>query len=180
MLFWEDMIALLVCLKYYSFMSNDRLFLWITRVLIFMPWLDIWSNNLWRSENNDTRRELIHLHRIYNFWLFHANIIQLSYTFGKFLYYFLGLTYWSSASVSSCLLHVFGFAENPYETQSKRGKNLWRFFWNICHFWEKESTRDEARGAHKDGGRAPGVRARPWSLCPLRKAVGALLVAQES
>ena len=25
------------------FMSNDRLFLWITRVLIFMPWLDIWS-----------------------------------------------------------------------------------------------------------------------------------------
>ena len=25
------------------FMSNDRLLLWITRVLIFMPWLDIWS-----------------------------------------------------------------------------------------------------------------------------------------
>ena len=25
------------------FMSNDRLLLWITRALIFMPWLDIWS-----------------------------------------------------------------------------------------------------------------------------------------
>ena len=25
------------------FMSTDRLLLWITRVLIFMPWLDIWS-----------------------------------------------------------------------------------------------------------------------------------------
>ena len=31
---------------------------------------------------------LICLRRIYNFWLFHANIIQLSYTFGNFLYYF--------------------------------------------------------------------------------------------
>ena len=25
------------------FMSNDRLLLWITRILIFIPWLDIWS-----------------------------------------------------------------------------------------------------------------------------------------
>ena len=31
---------------------------------------------------------LIRLRRIYNFCLFHANIIQLSYTFGNFLYYF--------------------------------------------------------------------------------------------
>ena len=29
---------------------------------------------------------LMHLHRIYNFWLFHANIIQLSHIFGNFLY----------------------------------------------------------------------------------------------
>ena len=40
LLFWKDMIALLVRSKYYCFMSNDRLLLWITRVLIFMPWLD--------------------------------------------------------------------------------------------------------------------------------------------
>ena len=31
---------------------------------------------------------LIRLRRIYNFLLFHANILQLSYTFGNFLYYF--------------------------------------------------------------------------------------------
>ena len=31
---------------------------------------------------------LIRLRRIYNFWLFHANIIQLLYTFGNLLYYF--------------------------------------------------------------------------------------------
>ena len=29
---------------------------------------------------------LIRLRRIYNFWLFHANIIQLLHTFGNFLY----------------------------------------------------------------------------------------------
>ena len=34
------------------------------------------------------RCSLIRLRRIYNFLLFHANIIQLSYTFGNFLYYF--------------------------------------------------------------------------------------------
>ena len=43
------------------------------------------------------RCALIRLCRIYNFLLFHANIIQLSYTFGNFLYYFLGLTYRSGA-----------------------------------------------------------------------------------
>ena len=31
---------------------------------------------------------LIRLRRIYNFLLFHANILQLSCTFGNFLYYF--------------------------------------------------------------------------------------------
>ena len=54
------------------------------------------------------------------------------------------------------------------------------YFWNICDFWEKESTRDDARGAHKGEGRAPGGRARPGPLWPLRKAVGALLSPQES
>ena len=29
---------------------------------------------------------MICLRRIYNFWLFHANIIQLSHIFGNFLY----------------------------------------------------------------------------------------------
>ena len=31
---------------------------------------------------------LIRLRRIYNFLLFHANILELLYTFGKFLHYF--------------------------------------------------------------------------------------------
>jgi hypothetical protein len=32
---------------------------------------------------------MIRLHHIYNFLLFHANILQFPYTFGNFLYYFL-------------------------------------------------------------------------------------------
>ena len=36
---------------------------------------------------------LIRLRRIYNFLLFHTNIIQLSYTFWELFILFLGLTY---------------------------------------------------------------------------------------
>ena len=40
------------------------------------------------AKMNFMRRGMIRLRRIYNFLLFHANILQLSYTFGNFLYYF--------------------------------------------------------------------------------------------
>ena len=53
------------------------------------------------------------------------------------------------------------------------------FFWNICDFWEEESTRDDARGGHEAGG-APGGQARPGPSWPPRKAVDALLSPQES
>ena len=32
------------------------------------------------------------------------------------------------------------------------------FFWNICDFWEEESTRYDARGGHEAGGAPQGVR----------------------
>ena len=35
------------------------------------------------------------------------------------------------------------------------------FFWNIYDFWEEESTRDDARGAHEEGGAPQGVRRAP-------------------
>ena len=31
-------------------------------------------------------------------------------------------------------------------------------FWNICDFWEEESTRDGARGGHETGGVPQGCR----------------------
>jgi hypothetical protein len=35
-------------------------------------------------------------------------------------------------------------------------------FWNICDFWEKESTQDGARGGHEAPGRGQGVVAPRW------------------
>ena len=37
MLFWEDIIALLVCLKYYCFYVNIKLLFWILWIWTFMP-----------------------------------------------------------------------------------------------------------------------------------------------
>ena len=53
------------------------------------------------------------------------------------------------------------------------------FFWNIFDFWEEESTRDDARGAHEGEGRTPGGQARPGPSWPLHKEVGAILSPQE-
>ena len=39
MLFWEDIIAWLVCLKYYYFYVNIKLLSWIFRIWIFIPQL---------------------------------------------------------------------------------------------------------------------------------------------
>ena len=54
-------------------------------------------------------------------------------------------------------------------------------FWNICDFWEEESTRKNgARGGHKSGPRDHSRWAHPplsWATC---KAVAALLWPQES
>ena len=52
-------------------------------------------------------------------------------------------------------------------------------FWNICDFWEEESTRNGVRGGHETGG-APSPWARPGLLWATRKAVDALLLLQES
>ena len=51
------------------------------------------ENDAGKGQNMNTLACVIRLRRIYNFLLFHANILQLPYTFGNFLYYFLGLTY---------------------------------------------------------------------------------------
>ena len=67
-------------------------------------------------------------------------------------------------SASSCLLHVFCFAETQYQTEYK--KNGRRFFWNICDFWEVKSTRDDARGAHEGARRTQGGGRPPVSWTP--------------
>ena len=41
--------------------------------------------------------------------------------------------------------------------ESKHDKNLPRFFWNICDFWDLESTQMEAHTAHKTPGHGLGA-----------------------
>ena len=110
---------------------------------------------------------LIRLRRIYNFWLFHANIIHFHILFGNFLYYFLGLTYWSSAHCQFLFVACFLFSRNPISNGVQTKKNGRRFFWNIYDFLEVKSTRNGIRGGHEVGGapypprRAPDPRGPP-------------------
>ena len=69
---------------------------------------------------------LIRLRHIYNFLLFHANIIQLLHTFDNFLYDLFGLTNLSSAQCQFMFVACFCIAENPYKTKSKHVATPWR------------------------------------------------------
>ena len=62
-------------------------------------------------------------------------------------------------SASSCLLHVFGFAEYPYQTESKWDKNGGNLFLENMENSEGKSTRTSARGGHEAGGAPPLGRA---------------------
>ena len=68
-------------------------------------------------------------------------------------------------SASSCLLHVFGFAEYPYQTESKRDKNGRSLFLENMENLEGKSTRTSARGGH-EAGPPPGRAILP--RVPLR------------
>ena len=48
MIFWEDMITLLVCLNYYYFYVNIKLLSWIFRIWIFIPQLRRITLKLWQ------------------------------------------------------------------------------------------------------------------------------------
>ena len=96
---------------------------------------------------------LIRLRRIYNFWLFHANILQLSYTFGNFLYYFFGTNILIQCPVPVPVCCMFFVSQNIHMKWRPNGiKTDGDFFWNICEFWEAEPTWDDARVGHEAGG----------------------------
>ena len=57
---------------------------------------------------------------------------------------------------------MFFVSQNIHIKRSPNGiKNDGDFFWNIYDFWEETSTRDDARGGHEAGGRAPDPRVHP-------------------
>ena len=85
--------------------------------------------------------------------------------FGNFLYYFWDKHIDTVPSASSCLLHVFGFAEYPYQTESKRDKNRRSLFLENMENSEGKSTRTSARGGHEVGG-APPLGYAPTLMSP--------------
>ena len=113
MLFWEDIIALLVCLKYYCFYVNIKLLFWIIWIWTFMPQERsiTWINMLGSIPHQKfcfyhlpTRgRAWIKLGDTWYvsnvsiiFLLFHAiilSVLDVLYAFICYFIWFLGLTY---------------------------------------------------------------------------------------
>ena len=123
---------------------------------------------------------LIRLRRIYNFWLFHVNIIQVLHTFGNFLYDLFGLTYFSSAQCRFLFVACFCIAENPYQIKSKRDATPRRLILEYLWFlgggininggsWWAQPTRARQRSQAWRGG-----------LCQPLTSVGTILRAQGS
>ena len=67
---------------------------------------------------------------------------------------------------------MFFVSQKPHVKWSPNGIKIDGFFWNICEFWEVESTREDARVAHEAGGAPQGVR-RALDPCghPIRRLV---------
>ena len=101
---------------------------------------------------------LIRLRRIYNFWLFHANIIQLSHILAPFY-----MIYWTNlliqCPVPVPVLCMFFVSQSIH---IKRSPNAIKFhgelFWTICEFWELESPQTEAHTGHKTPRHHPRAR----------------------
>ena len=144
-------------------MSNDRLLLCITRVLIFMPWLDYMIKimlgsiphqklsfliiYLLEDEQELSLGMLIRLQRIYKFLMFHVVIIILG-CFTVILYHFLVLTYWHSAKCqllfSACFLHRRKLISNGVQTP----RNFLEIFYGPedTH-WARAAPGGASRGA---------------------------------
>ena len=117
-----------------------------------------------------TDGSLIRLRRIYSFWLFHANIIQLSYTFGNF-YTIFGTNLLIQCPVRVPVCCMFYVSQRTHIKRSPNGiKTDGELFWNIYDFGEVKSTRDGARGSHETGGAPQGGRRALDSLgAPVRR-----------
>ena len=99
---------------------------------------------------------MICLRLIYNFLLFHANIIQLSHIFGNFLYDLLDLPI---DPVPVPFFACFIVLQKIHIKQSSNAIKIHgESFWHICDFWEVESTQTGAHRAHNTPGRATGPR----------------------
>ena len=62
---------------------------------------------------------------------------------------------------------IFYVSQKPHIKWSPNGiKKDGALFWNICDFWEEESTRDDVQGGHEIGAHAHLKWARPHPRGP--------------
>jgi hypothetical protein len=74
---------------------------------------------------------------------------------------------------------MFFVSQNIHIKQSPNTIKIYEdLFWNICDFWEEESTPDGARGGHKPPGHGQGV-GRTVVACGCLRSVDVLLSPQE-
>ena len=77
-------------------------------------------------------------------------------------------------SASSCLLHVFCFAENPYQTESKQDKKQTENYVGIFVIFGRKNQRETVPEGATRQQVHPGLSWAP------RKGVDALLLLKES
>ena len=96
---------------------------------------------------------LICLRRIYNFLLFHANIIQFLYTFGNF-YMIYCTNLLIQCPVSAPIFCMFFVLPKIHIKRSPNAIKIYgELFWNLCDFWEV-SKQTGAHSAHNPPGHA--------------------------
>ena len=99
---------------------------------------------------------VIRLRRIYNFLLFHANILQLSYTFWQLSITIFGTNILIQCPVPVPVCCMFYVSQGTHiKRNPNRIKTDRELFWNIWDFPEEQSTRNGVWGGHEIGGRAP-------------------------
>ena len=121
---------------------------------------------------------LTRLRRIYNFLLFHANILQLSYTFGNFYIIFrTNILIQCPVPIHVCCM--FFVSQNMH---IKRSPNMIKTHGDFFGIYVILGKRINARQCTR-GPKALGTRPLPWGrlggLWPPRKAVGALHQPEE-
>ena len=95
---------------------------------------------------------LIRLCRIYNFWL----TMPILFNFHILLATFSRANILIQCPVPVPVCCMFYVSQKPHIKRSPNGiKTDGELFWNICDFWEEESTWYDARGGHEIGGRPP-------------------------
>src|SRR5215216_3594658 len=99
---------------------------------------------------------------LYNFHIFLAKIYMIYWT---------NLLIQCQVPVPVCCM--FFLSQNIHIKQSPNAIKIYGdLFWNICDFWEVESTQTGAHNAHNAPGRTSHPLARPGVLCPPRMLVG--------